>query len=499
MVTDPNAGGTGYAAGMRIELRALPWFAAAFGAAVAVAVLSAPVDLGRWWAGEIDLAGRRVFEPPPPDAAAVAEIDFALLHSELWPAWVAAPPGADEPAYQRLAAEVAPDPYLSRLVKRMHRLAEDDAAGNAPRLLYQVWAWNRYCDMIGVPWRLTAGIQVLDPRDAKFYVKSYRVLSDTPTRVGSGYWRTRVVRRVDDLSVVEGYLGLTSDHESGAVVVAERVAAFAIERVWPLLDPELQPEQFALDATFGPAIRAAAKRSLHPTDLDVLEKTAADRFWLERAVAQIHQRASCGSRFQIGFLPFDGLHHRDLIEVRRYAAATADSHCPDVTHIEAMALTTRSAALQETAGLRQALEALSAWVARAIAVHEARHAADDAEEREIRCDDCPPEITGVARLEVSAYLASFAHPDVSEVSLLQACTVEQVDAVGRGAWIRFLSERLGDVCENGPGEDFVARARGLEKELFHREAPIVLHPDFPAHLPLERDLGPPDELPEPPQ
>ena len=474
---------------MRAELRALPWLAASFGAAAALLALLAPVDLGAWWAGEIDWRGARRFDPPTPDTATLGEIDFGLIHGELWPAYVAAAPGQEDAAFQRLRDAVAPDAYLVQRVDRMRRLAEADPAGNAERLLYQVWAWNRYLDMAAVPWRLTAGVQVLGPHDARFYVKSYRVLSDTPTRVGdTGYWRTQVVQRVDDLSVVEGYLGLTSDHESGAVVVAERVAAFAIERVWPLLDPELDNERLAIDARFAPSIRDAARQALHPTDYLVLEDTAADRFWLERAVAQVHTRARCGSRFQIGHLPFDGLHHRDLLEVRRYAAATADSPCPDVTPIEAAALTMRSRRLQDTAGLRQALEALSAWVARSIAIHEARHAADDGEPGALVCHGCPADFGTVATLEVSAYVASFGAEQVGPVAALQACAVEEVDAAGRGQWIRFVSDRLGGICDSGPTPDMAERAAQLEERLFQRNEPIRLHPDFPDLLPLERAI-----------
>lgn len=472
---------------MRFDLRALPWFAAALGASLALAAVVAPIDLNAWWAGEVDLTGHRRFDAPTPRVADISAIDFALVHGELWPAWVAASPEEEPQAYANLREAVSPDPYLTERVERTRALARQDAFRNAGRLLYQVWAWNRYCDLAAVPWRLTAGIYAQDPRNAMFYVKSYRVISDTPTRVGGGHWRTRIVQRVDDLNLVEGYLGLTSDHEEGAVVVAERVAAFALERVWPLLDEELDPERTAMDAAFAPAIRAEVRRALHPTDYRVLSETAADRFWLERAIAAVHTRARCGSEFEILELPYDGLHARTLREVqRRQQSAAAADPCPDVTQMEFLALKTRSKALQSTAGLEQALEALNAHVARTIAVHEARHAADDAVPGPLSCPGCGLSEVGI--LEASAYLASFRDPETSTVALLQACAVAQVNAAGRAKAIEFVTDALGDPCTNGPTSAIPELARKLESELFDRDDAIALHPEFPMHLPLERAI-----------
>lgn len=471
---------------MRSHPRLWMWTVAVLAPVLVAGLALAAADLDAWWAGEEDLYGHRRFDPPPTDRTAITQIDFGLVHGELWPAWVTADENHEPAAYQRLLDEVSPDAYLAARVRRTRKLALEDPVGNVRHLMYQVWAWNRYCDLIGAPWHLTAGVNVNGPDDATFYVKSYQVISDTPTRVGRDHWRTRVVQRVDDLSAVEGYLGLTSDHEQGAVVVTERIAAFALERIWPLLDPELDPERLAIDARFAPGIRDAARAALHPTDLTVLALTAADRFWLERAIAEVHGRARCGSRFQIAHLPFDGLHHRDLREVRRYAAATAADPCPEVTHLEAAALTLRSQSLQATAGLQQALEALNAWVGRSIAIHEARHAADDALPGELPCPTCPEAIRGVPRLEASAYLASFADPGTAPVALLQACAVRQVDAAGRAEAIGFVVDQLGDPCATGPTPELPAKARELERTLFGRDEEIVLHPDFPALLPLER-------------
>ncbi len=464
----------------------LPALASLWVAAGAAALAAWPADPAAWWAGEVDLRGARRFQPPRPDPAVVAALDLERVHRELWPDWVAAPAAEEAAAYARLYEAVRADPYLAERVARTRALARADPVGHAQRLLYQVWAWNRYCDLVGAPWRLTAGIHVTGPDDAVFYVKSYRIISDTPTRVGGSSWRTRVVQRVDDLSAVEGYLGLTGDHEEGAVVVAERVADFAIDRVWPLLDAALDPERSAVDAAFAPRIRADAGRALPAEALEVLGRTAADRFWMQRAVRAVHDRARCGSRFRIPHLPYAGLDRAALVEIRRYAAATASQPCPDVTEMEAMALTTRSRALRATAGLAGALEALNGWVARAVAIHEARHAADDA--AGVRCADCPGGRVG--RLEASAYLASFADPDTAAVALLQACAVGEVDAAGRGATIAFVLAQLDVRCEDGPPEDLAERARAAERRLFGRSEEVALDPAFPARLPLERDLGP---------
>jgi hypothetical protein len=437
--------------------------------------------------GEVSWVGARRFDLPAIDLDRVAGIDFEAVHRELWPAWISAVPAEESAAFDALSSAVALDPFLTRRLDRTRALSAD-AGSNARGLLNQVWAWNRYLDRLEVPWRLTAGVQVNGPQDAIFYVKSYRVISDTDTQVGEGAWRTRVVQRVDDLGAIEGYLGLTSDHEQGALVVTERVASFAFERIWPLLDARLDAERRPEEQVFAQGVREAVGRSLPGHQVSVLQDTAEGRFWLERAVAAVHRRSRCGSRFRIGALPFDGLRHSDLITVRRFAAATAASDCPDVTHNEAVTLMLFSRKLQEAEALRPALEALTAWVARAIAIHEARHAADDAETGPLVCDGCPEGAGEVTRLEMSAYLASFAHPDAGVVALVQACAVLATNAGGRGEAIRFLTHQLGDACDLGPPADFAARAGALEVALFGRSEPIVLHQAFPKRLPLERSL-----------
>jgi len=466
--------------------RAILFLVAAVAAGGGSAMLLGPIPWASWWAGEISLDGTRRFDPGTPDRDAVSRIDFERVHAELWPTWLAAVGPAREVAWEELQRSVQDDSFLVARLETIHRLIQKGPARNANRLLYQVWAWNHYLDLLGAPWRLSAGIHVNADSGAVFYVKSYRVISDTPTRVGDGHWRTRVVQRVDDLNVMEGYLGLTSDHEEGALVVAERVAAFALERVWPLLDPTLDPERRRLDTAFAEAIRREARQALAPEDHEVLRSTAADRFWLERAVEGVHDRARCGSQFRIGVLPFDGLNHEALQTVRRFAAATYSAPCPDVTREEALAMVLRSHRLQSTERLRPALEALTAWVARAVAIHEARHAADDAMEEPMACVDCPDHVTGVTRLEVSAYLASFTDERSGVVALLQACAVEEVDAAGRGQALRFLSERLSAACVQGPPASLQEQARALELSIFQRSDSIQLDPAFPARLPLER-------------
>ncbi|NCG18172.1 MAG: hypothetical protein GWP91_04060, partial [Rhodobacterales bacterium] len=250
----------------------------------------------------------RVYEATVPVTQdTTARVDLARVHKKLWANWVAARPVNAVADREALRDALVQDPNLVDLFDRMMRAVDEGVTQHTDELLYLVWAWNDYLDDQDQPWRLSAGVQLRGAESAVFYVKAYEVIHDSQTWVGPHATRTRVVRRVDDLNVVEGYLGLTSDHEQGAVVVADRVSELALDRIWPLLDPELDPKRSALDTAFAPSIRDALEANLSAEVWTELSETSADRFWLLAVVDAIHSRGACGSTFRVSAMPFRGL------------------------------------------------------------------------------------------------------------------------------------------------------------------------------------------------
>ncbi len=124
-------------------------------------------------------------------------------------------------------------------------------------------------------------------------------------------------------------------------------------------------------------------------------------------------------------------------------------------------------------------ETLVARVARGVAVHEARHVADDDAGEELTGPAMPRE----ALLELSAYLASFATPGIGYVCLLQACELEADRRTAHGMALTFLLPRIMPRgCAAGPPPDLHARAQALEGELLGRSERISLPAEFPERL-----------------
>jgi hypothetical protein len=167
------------------------------------------------------------------------------------------------------------------------------------------------------------------------------------------------------------------------------------------------------------------------------------------------------------------------------ASGAESSACPDVTEAEWQLFAARSAHLRGIPGLREALEHLVGFVAGAVVVHEARHAADDAvlAGQGISCVGCPEGTSHRSALEGSAYLASFADPVHGALAMYQACALDPEWVPDRVAMVSWLAERLGGGCEGGSPVDRAARAAALEGEIFGRSEPVEVV-DFPTSLPV---------------
>lgn len=419
------------------------------------------------------------------DRDALDRVNLELVHTELVPDWTAASGGVRGLHLERLRRAVAPDPNLLALLDRVAEL-ETDPVPNGPELRALLRAWNEYVSRGGAPWRL-GGEVVLGDDGARYLVKTYRAITDEPTaRVGDAAFRVEVRRRVDALGASDAWLGRMHDHQEGVVLLLDRLTSFALDEVWPTLDPELPLTP--LQSTFAPAIRAELARHLAPAELGALEQTAADRFYLMRAVGGIHARHACGSTFTVSKLAWSGFAARDLATFQRHTGPL-DGPCPEVLPEEALTLATRSWHVRRTAGVREALERLVAVVARGVSIHEARHAADDRllSGQRIACIGCPEGTSHLGALEASAYVAAFADPAHSVLSLFQACRAAEEASEDVREAVAFVAGRVVDGgCAAPPPSDLAARAAALEAEVFLRSDRMELAA-FPDGLPVSSE------------
>ena len=426
------------------------------------------------------------------DRQAVARIDLGLVHRELVPAWVVARGGIKHAHWDRLRREAGQDANLGALLDRMAQLIEAGPVLNASELLGLVRTWNHYLAAAGEPWRLGGEI-TMGPDGGTLRLKSYEVLFEgAEVRVGAQVVPASVRHRVDQTTQVDGWLGHVHSADEGVVLLLDQVIGFALDRVWPMLDPALDAELTPIQRAFAPRVRLEVATALGPGAMEVLAATAADRWWLLRTIESVHARHACGSQFVVSRMPWNGLSPRDLATLQLHATAGAGEACPDVTEHEALAFATRSHRLRTAGELDGALQRLVAWVAGAVAVHEARHAADVANHGRhgLPCPGCAPATTRVGVLEGSAYIASFAHDGIGALALYQACGLEPAQVPERAAIVAELVERLGMAgCTEPPPLDLARRAAAVEQALYGRSEPVALAA-FPDRLPIGLESAP---------
>jgi hypothetical protein len=467
-------------------------------AAIALALVGAlwlalthvPASLSSFFRGETDLSGHRVYTPPHGVRKdALDSMDLTRVHRELLPRWVVAEAdGATETArttFTELRREAGKDPNLGALLDSMSEaLRSPRSRERGARFSYLVWAWSTYLDRGGVPFRVVATVRSTAKRQI-VYVKTYRTLAATTSDVGGQAVRARLVAREDRLNVVEGYLGHTSSRDEGAVVLADRTREVALQQIWPMLHEGADGERSPVDAAFAPAVRAEAMRALSPAAFAVLHATALDRGALLRTADAIATRGKkCGTTFRLWSLPIEGLSRSTLQEIESLRRADAE-YCAEVTVEEADVLRDASSRLATTEALPGAVDALTAWVARAVTVHELRHAADlrpGSDEVAPPCPRCDRRLGPTARAELSAYLAGAANGEIAALSLYQACAGAQAEAPAGAAVLALVPAVLPDGCEGGPPPDARARAETTERSLFNRSDAITLSPEFPERV-----------------
>lgn len=455
--------------------------------------------------GEATIEGAPVYAPERPmsDYARRA-IDFDRVHGELIPAWTiglayASRFGsrywtrqADE-RFARLAAELEPDPNVSELFARTHEALRGDPLGRAHRLDYWLWAYNRYLDDSGVPWRLEASFVVRERRAPMLETRSYEVLADA--RNGAGH-RVRLLRRADRLGSVEGWLGRTGRHGDDAFVLMRRVLHFTVRHVWPALHAAIDARRPARERSWLPWVRQEVHAALDPATYALLEETAEDQQALIEVAAEIESRQFCGSRFRMSGLPYNGISRDSLAALERaLARSRGNTECPEVTVEEAAQLVGASERLATTRGLEDAIERLAMVVARSVAAHELRHAADGDDGDAIPCPGCPEGLDGLARAEVSAYLAAMSTEGLGYLALFQACATPAGGGTQGAAREAVLEAILPFGCEGPTLWGLYVLAAEIEASLFgERERAEV--PALPDRVPLlpRRPRPPPEEL-----
>jgi len=444
--------------------------------------------------GEATFDGEPVFEPEHEMSPyARTAIDWERVHTELIPNWTVGLAQAatseysgywarvSDERFEDLATELEPDPTLSELMASTHGAIRSDPLGRARRLDYWLWSYNRYLDDSDVPWRLEAALAFRSPTRAILHTRSYEILADSRTPAGH---RVRLLRRADRFGSVEGWLGRTGRHGDGAMVLMRRVLHFTVRHVWPALHPALDERRPEAERSWVPWVRVEVAEALDEQTYALLSETAEDQQALIEVAAEIRARRECGSQFRVYDLPYNGL-SRASVESLELAVlrSRSNAECPEVTLDEAARMVGASERLARADGIEDALERLTMVVARSVAAHEVRHAADGDDADAIPCPGCPDGLDGLGRAEVSAYLAAMATEGLGYLALFQACATPSGNGIQGAARDAVVDALLPYGCEGPTLWGLYEIAREIEVELFG-ERPRVEVPPLPARVPL---------------
>lgn len=433
-----------------------------------------------------------------PTPVAFADTDVLTKHhSKLLADWFILQSRAkDEPSQQRAAAayklmldNLKHDKVAQQIYGELLRLVLDPARlrENTTAIMETIAQWNLHMDRQRQTWWVDANILSSD-QGAFFYTKSYKIVSDVKVSVGAQTHRTRIVARADHTNIRESLLGHTSPHHEGAIILADRIYDFTLQDVWPLLASE--PEGLKPVATaYASYVRQEASRALSPERFELLAQAATARAQLTRTIDQLRARRSCGSRFILRDPAWDGVPTKDHELLRSYARRDRFSKCPSITAQEADAIITASEQLRDQAELKDAVEALAAFVSRGVSIHEARHASDHAQLGDfgepLPCERCDGVLFASGRAELSAYLASFSDESQGYTALFQACSIDLARATPHASAMRvFLRETKLPGCDSPPPPDLVKQARELEMQFFGRSQAVKLPSNYPERLEL---------------
>ncbi len=406
--------------------------------------------------------------------SALTKVDLVKVHQDLIPTWGIASANrelegaaeAEKAGYAAISAAIKPDQNLSEIFQQIRKLSASPVE-NADELLSLVDAWSSYLDKEGAPYLLQGNVATTSG-GSFLYLKSYEVQRDVWLKIGDERIRAREVSRMDRTNIMEQYLGATAPGQADATVVLDRLSEFAISTVWPLLATEELPP-------LGQKVVEEMRTNLPPEHLAILAEYAPERVQMQQVLDAIGARRECGSTFMIRSVPYSGLEERDIEGITRLARQVRNHRCPDITQDEAEILADTSEAFAGEPELGAAIRSLVAMLGRNVAVHEARHVADDRAVNGLReimdCLDCP-EMSTMSVAELSAYLASLAWSPTPYTTFFQACDATEGQGGPHAHAMSLILDSLDTSCSEVP-EDLPQRAKALEESLLGRTNPIL--------------------------
>lgn len=465
------------------------------GVVLVIAVIVGPIllaswlfwtPLERWIRGETDLSGNPSFTYRPSED----ELDgLERVHADLFPTWVIAEANIEnygkehaDDSYGKLRAGLD-DPNLDAILSETHAIVRGgEQVEKAERLDELMRSWTTYLTDKGEPY-LVQGNVAVKGSTAFFYVKTYRVASDLRIAVGDDDYRSRIVRRLDSTNVRESYLGQTSKGADGAVVLLDRLYAFALDDVWPLLDESRDDELDATHRAWAPSVRAEMADALPAPDIEALRRALGPWRAIEETLDAIEARAECGNTLVISEPGHRGVYPSALATLERWATDDPLDLCPAITDEELTVLRDASQKLRDDDAFDRAMGALVARLGAGISLHEARHVADDVRHdglaTPLPCAVCGDRVMVSTRAELSAYLSSFAWGDSPQTTYFQACLATRTRGGPHGRAMRLINDGLEHRCADGAPAELTERARKLEAQWFGRTERISLPPEYP--------------------
>lgn len=430
--------------------------------------------------------GREMLYVPEHDPNLDA-VELEQVHRELWTKFLVAAaratPGSDDErlneARKTMRTAIGADENLTEIFDELDGIVTTDrleGAGAQRRALWLTRAWNHYLDLEGQPYFLHG--HITEDRLPIFYAHMYKVVADASATVGEEELRVRAVSRLDRINLREPYLGYASNADESAIVLSDRIMELAIDRVWPLLGSTSRDR---LDQIFRPMVVAELRRAMPGETLALLTKAAALRSTLVET-----RKSILGRRCSYLWIPRPPAIGYTRDELDRLSEFVGEGPCAGVTGEELNTLWKTSEKLQGFEGLDEAAERLAAWVARSIAIHELRLAADELllDPREPRkCGPCTSGDAREVRSQAAAYMAELAWADAPATALYRICITSAF--LGPHARAReIVTQALGGSCREGAPPELTESARALATKEFGNSETIVLGADFPERLPV---------------
>ncbi|HAN30574.1 MAG TPA: hypothetical protein DCQ06_03160, partial [Myxococcales bacterium] len=357
----------------------------------------------------------------------LAGVDLARVHGELLTNWVVArndDPIEAEAAKETMLEALDSSPPLTQLFETLHELSAPDEGlwERHDLLLDTIEAWNNILRRSEAPWWLDSNVMV-GQGQTQFYVKTYHVQGTMVLKVGQQRVVTRLLARADSLNVLEFAMGHASPERDHASVLLHRIEDHATDVVWPALASTVTED----DSSLRSYVRREIKTALSPAQWQALSSTSEARKVLKDIVMRVDQRRKCGARLVLRIKTLDGFAMETIRWLRGVAARESQFECPAISLREVHELDKASRVLRRASGVREAIDTMLVWLARGVAIHEARHIADQRQsrglERKMDCEHCPESFGVRTRAELSAWVAELSWVPSPFATLLHACSL----------------------------------------------------------------------------